>query len=40
LQERIEALKNLANNYNNFAGIDEDIEGTVKFVLMTDSIKK
>lgn len=41
LQERIEALKDLANEYNSFAGIDESAEeGTVKFILMTDSIKK
>lgn len=40
LQERIEALKKLADEYNNFAGIDEETDGTVKFILMTDSIKK
>ena len=40
LQDRVEALKDLANDYNNFSGISKDADGTVKFVLITDSIKK
>ena len=40
LKERAEALKDLANKYNNFSGIGEDTEGTVSFVIIVDNIKK
>lgn len=40
IQERIEALMDLADEYNNFSGIDKDADGIVKFILMTDGIKK
>ena len=40
LKERAEALKDLANKYNNFTGIDENTNGTVSFVIIVDNIKK
>ena len=40
LKERAEALKDLANDYNNFSGIDENTKGTVSFVIIVDNIKK
>lgn len=40
LEQRLQALKNLANEYNSFAGADKNESGTVKFVFMTDRIKK
>lgn len=40
LKERAEALKDLANDYNNFSGIDENTNGTVSFVIIVDNIKK
>ena len=40
LQERIEKLQELANEYKSFSGINNEAEsGTVKFILMIDSIK-
>lgn len=40
MKERANALKDLANKYNNFSGIGEDTEGTVSFVIIVDNIKK
>ena len=40
LKERTEALKDLANDYNNFSGIDQNSKGTVSFVIIVDNIKK
>lgn len=40
MKERAEALKDLANEYNNFSGIDENTNGTVSFVIIVDNIKK
>ena len=40
MKERADALKDLANKYNNFSGIGEDTEGTVSFVIIVDNIKK
>lgn len=39
LQTRIEKLKELANNYNSYSGKDENAQGKVKFIFITDSIK-
>ena len=40
LQTRVEKLQNLANEYNSFAGKDEEAEGTTKFIFVVDSLKK
>ena len=40
LDGRLAALKDLANEYKSFAGINEDDEGTVSFITTIDSIKK
>jgi len=40
LKERTEALKDLANKYNNFSGIGENTDGKVSFVIIVDNIKK
>lgn len=40
LQTRVEKLKDLAKEYNTFAGKDENSEGTVKFIFLIDSLKK
>ena len=40
LKERAEKLQDLANDYNNFSGIDENTKGTVSFVIIVDNIKK
>ena len=40
LQERIEKLKELSNEYNTFTNIDERANGNVKFIMMIDSLKK
>ena len=39
LQTRIEKLQDLANEYNSFAGIEEENEGTTKFIFLIDAIK-
>lgn len=39
MQLRIEKLLDLANEYNNFAGLEEGTEGNTKFILEIDSIK-
>ena len=40
MKERANALKDLANEYKSFAGINEKDEGTVSFITTIDSIKK
>lgn len=40
LQTRIEKLQDLANEYDSFAGKDEEAEGTTKFIFVVDSLKK
>ena len=40
LDGRLAALKDLANEYKSFAGINEKDEGTVSFITTIDSIKK
>lgn len=40
LKERVEALKDLADEYNNFAGIKEGNNGKVSFISAIDSLKK
>lgn len=40
LQIRLEKLQGLANDYNSFSMIDGDAEGSVKFIIMIDSLKK
>lgn len=40
LQERVEKMQELANEYNNFSGIEDDDEGSVKFIMMSDKIGK
>ena len=40
MKERADALKDLANEYKSFAGINEKDEGTVSFITTIDSIKK
>ena len=40
MKERADALKDLANKYKSFAGINEKDEGTVSFITTIDSIKK
>ena len=39
LQARVEKLQDLANEYNSFAGIEEENEGTTKFIFLIDAIK-
>ena len=39
LQTRIEKLQDLANEYDSFAGKDEEAEGTTKFIFLIDAIK-
>ena len=39
LQVRVEKLQDLANEYNSFAGIEEENEGTTKFIFLIDAIK-
>ncbi len=38
--DRVESLNDLSKDYINFSMIDEKMNGNVKFILMTDSIKK
>ena len=40
LQQRLEKLKELSNEYNTFTNIDENAKGNVKFIMMIDSLKK
>lgn len=40
LQIRLEALQNLANDYKTFTKIEDDAEGSVKFIMIIDSLKK
>lgn len=40
LQTRMQALQELANEYRNFTMIEEEAEGSVKFIMMVDSLKK
>ena len=40
LQDRIEKLQDLANDYNTFTKLEENIQGNVKFVMMIDSQDK
>ena len=40
IEGRVKALKDLANEYKSFAGINEKDEGTVSFITTIDSIKK
>ena len=40
LQTRVEKLQDLANEYNSFAGKDEEAEGTTKFIFVVDNLKK
>ena len=40
LQTRVEKLQDLANEYDSFAGKDEEAEGTTKFIFVVDSLKK
>ena len=40
LQQRIEKLKELSNEYNTFTNIDENAKGNVKFIMMIDSLKR
>ena len=40
LQTRVEKLQELANEYDSFAGKDEEAEGTTKFIFIVDSLKK
>lgn len=40
LQDRIEKLQDLANEYNTFTRLEENIQGNVKFVMMIDSQDK
>lgn len=40
LQTRVEKLQELANEYDSFAGKDEEAEGTTKFIFVVDSLKK
>ena len=40
LQTRVEKLQDLANEYNRFAGKDEEAEGTTQFIFVVDSLKK
>ena len=40
LQARVEKLQDLANEYNSFAGKDEEAEGTTKFIFVVDNLKK
>lgn len=39
IQTRVEKLQELANEYNNFAGLEDGIEGNTKFIFIIDSIK-
>lgn len=38
--DRVRALKKIDGNYDNFSGLGEDTEGSVRFVIETDSIEK
>lgn len=40
LQTRVEKLQDLANEYDSFAGKDEEAEGTTKFIFVVDNLKK
>lgn len=40
IEARVEKLKELANEYETFAGKDENVESNVKFIWIIDSIKK
>lgn len=40
IQERAKKLKELADSYNNFAGLSENEEGNVKFIFVVDKIRK
>ena len=40
LQQRLEKLKELSNEYNTFTNIDENANGNVKFIMMIDSLKR
>ena len=39
IQLRIEKLLDLANYYNNFAGLEEGTKGNTKFIFVVDKIK-
>jgi len=39
LEERVRVLKDLADKYNTFSGLNEGDEGTVKFITVIDAIK-
>lgn len=40
VQERVEKLQDLANDYNNFAGLENTEKGNVKFIFIIDSLKE
>lgn len=40
LQTRLEKLQDLSEEYNTFTMLDENAEGSVKFIMMVDSLKK
>ena len=40
LHSRIQKLKELSSEYNSFTQIDENTNGSVKFIIMIDSLKK
>ena len=40
IQERAKKLKELADSYNNFAGLSENEAGNVKFIFVVDKIRK
>ncbi len=40
LTSRIDALEKLSKEYMNFAEIDEEMNGNVKFILITDPLKQ
>ena len=39
LIERVRAMSDLSKNYYNFSGINDDMSGTVKFIIRTEEIK-
>ncbi len=39
LVERLQAISQVSRNYNSFAGISDDMDGTVKFIIKTAEIK-
>ena len=38
LADRLKAVKNAGEDYQSFAGISDDMSGSVKFIIKTDSI--